>query len=156
MRLLSALLLLLNLALASGCDNSYVADVTVSMPKHRWSYINKVVAEVDIKDHTKTYDLFLTLRHTAAYRYGNIYILFHYQEPGKKPVTTRYEYQLAARDGRWLGAGSGNLYSYQLPLHKAHRFPRNGIYKLEIEQSMVDNPLHAISDAGISVIERQD
>ena len=86
------------------------------MPKHRWSYIDKITAEVDVKDHTKTYDLFFKLRHTAKYRYSNIYILFHLQHPGKKVVTRRYQYKLAELDGHWLGSGSGDLFSYTFPL----------------------------------------
>jgi gliding motility-associated lipoprotein GldH len=141
----------------SGCiNNNNIADVNVSMPKHRWSYINKITTEVDIKDHTKPYDLFFKLRHTAKYSYSNIYILFHMKAPGKKEVTHRYEYKLAEGDGRWLGAGSGDLFSYTLPLLRDYQFPAAGKYTLVIEQSMKDNPLNNISDAGIMVTSPED
>ncbi len=144
-------LLLLNLGLWSGCKTDSIADVNISMPKHRWSYINKIITVVDIKDHTKTYDLFFKLRHTAAYRYSNIYILFQMKEPGKTRTTRRYEYKLASADGKWLGAGSGDLFTYTLPLLTNHKFPDSGKYTIVIEQSMLDNPLHHISDAGLLV-----
>lgn len=141
----------INSILISGCITNNISDVNVSMPKHRWSYINKVATEVDIKDHTKTYDLFFKLRHTAKYRYSNIYILFHFKAPGKKQVTRRYEYKLAQSTGQWLGAGSGDLFSYTLPLLRNFHFPAAGKYTLVVEQCMRDNPLHDISDAGIMV-----
>ena len=142
----------ITMSLFSGCiKNNNIADVNVSMPKHRWSYIEKVTAEVDIKDHTKTYDLFFKLRHTAKYRYSNIYILFHLRAPGEKEVTRRYQYKLAQFDGHWLGAGSGDLFSYTFPLLRNYKFPSAGKYTLVIEQAMRDNPLHDISDAGIMV-----
>ena len=139
----------LSLGFWSGCITDSIVDVNVSMPKHRWSYINKIVTVVDIKDHTKTYDLFFKLRHTAAYRYSNIYILFQMKEPGKTRTTRRYEYKLAASQGKWLGAGSGDLFTYTLPLMTSFKFPEPGKYTMVIEQSMLDNPLHHISDAGL-------
>lgn len=142
---------LLTSSLLVGCITNNIADVNVSMPKHRWSYIDKVSIQVDIKDHTKAYDLFFKLRHTAKYRYSNIYILFHLKGLGQKEVTRRYGYKVADFDGKWLGAGSGDLFSYKLPLLRNYHFPAAGIYTLIIEQSMNDNPLHAISDAGIMV-----
>ncbi len=147
----------ITVSLLSGCiSNNNIADVNVSMPKHRWSYINKVTAEVDIKDHTKMYDLFFKLRHTAKYRYANIYILFHFEDPGKKIISRRYEFKLAAPDGRWLGAGSGNLFSSTFPLLRNFRFPAAGKYTLVIEQSMRDNPLNNVSDAGIMVTQHEE
>ena len=149
-------LLLLNVSLWSGCKTDNIADVNVSMPKHRWSYINKIITVVDIKDHTKTYDLFFKLRHTAAYRYSNIYILFQMKEPGKTRTTRRYEYKLASANGKWLGAGSGDLYTSTLPLLTNHKFPEPGKYTFVIEQSMLDNPLHHISDAGFMLRAREN
>lgn len=142
---------LLLFSMLSGCITNNIADVNVSMPGHRWSYINKVATPVEIKDHTKTYDLFFKLRHTAAYSYTNIYILFHFKAPGKKTVTRRYGYKVAAADGRFIGAGSGDLFSSTLPLQRNFKFPAPGIYTLEVEQCMLDNPLHHISDVGIMV-----
>ncbi|WP_432709325.1 gliding motility lipoprotein GldH [Pedobacter sp.] len=142
---------LLNFGFWSGCKTDNIADVNVSMPKHRWSYINKIVTVVDIKDHTKVYDLFFKLRHTAAYRYSNIYILFQVKGPGKTSTTRRYEYKLGTADGKWFGAGSGDLYMYTLPLLTNYKFPESGKYTFVIEQSMLDNPLHHISDAGLLV-----
>jgi gliding motility-associated lipoprotein GldH len=154
-RFLVIALMLINLGFWSGCKTDNIADVNVSMPKHRWSYINKIITVVDIKDHTKTYDLFFRLRHTAAYRYSNIYILFQLKEPGKTRITRRYEYKLASADGKWLGAGSGDLYTYTLPLLTNHKFPEPGKYTMVIEQSMLDNPLHHISDAGLMLRARE-
>lgn len=141
------------ISVLSGCITNNIADVNVSMPKHRWSYINKITTVVDIKDHTKPYDLFFKLRHTADYHYANIYVLFHVKGPEGKKVTRRYEFKLASADGQWLGAGSGDLYTYTLPLLTQYKFPQAGKYELVIVQSMVNNPLTAISDAGIMVVQ---
>jgi gliding motility-associated lipoprotein GldH len=133
-----------------GCDTNNIVDTYVSMPNRNWNYANKVKAVVAIKDSSKPYDIYFKLRHTADYRYSNIFILLHIKD-GKEKRTKRYEYTLAQADGQWNGSGSGNLYTYTLPLLTNHKFPAPGNYELEIEQNMRDNPLAEISDAGIKV-----
>jgi len=135
----------------SGCNTNNLVDINEEMPQRNWSYVNKVKAVVDIKDTGKAFSLKFKLRHTADYRYSNIYILFHFSGAGKPVVTRRYEYKLAHPDGQWLGKGSGNLYTYVLPLLTDYHFPAPGKYTIEIEQNMRDNPLKEISDAGITV-----
>nr|WP_199074990.1 gliding motility lipoprotein GldH [Pedobacter sp. ASV19] len=142
---------LLAVVLWSGCTTNNVTDLNVSMDQHRWSYINKVSATVDIKDPAKAYNIFFRLRHTADYRYSNIYILFHLKPAGGKKVTRRYGFKLAQADGQWLGSGSGNLFTYTFPLLTQYHFPAAGKYELVMEQNMRDNPLQEISDAGLTV-----
>ncbi|MCZ4243271.1 gliding motility lipoprotein GldH [Pedobacter punctiformis] len=144
---------LLVVSLFSGCINS-VVDTNVKIPDRKWTYRNHIAAEFEIKDNTKGYNIYFKLRHTAEYRYSNIYILAHFFD-GNNKVTKRYQYKLAKNDGEWLGSGSGNVFNYTLPMLTKHHFPKNGKFKIEIEQNMRDNPLVEISDAGILVEEAQ-
>ncbi|WP_158796393.1 gliding motility lipoprotein GldH [Pedobacter sp. L105] len=136
-----------------GCHTNNLIDTNEEMPQRNWSYIQKVKAIVIIKDQTKAYNLKFKLRHTADYRYANIFVLMHLSGPGMPKVTRRYEYKLAETDGEWLGKGSGNLYTYTLPLLTGYHFAQGGNYMIEIEQNMRDNPLKEVSDAGILVSE---
>ncbi|MBC7758415.1 MAG: gliding motility lipoprotein GldH, partial [Phormidesmis sp. FL-bin-119] len=61
------------------------------------------------------------------------------------------EFKLALPDGEWLGSGSGNLYSYQIPLKENFKFTLKGKYVIELEQNMRDNPLDHVSDVGVRV-----
>lgn len=135
----------------SACNTKNLIDTNVEVPKRNWTYTDKVTASVDIKDSTKAFNLKFKLRHTGEYRYANIYILMHLSGPGLPKVTRRYEYKLAESDGQWLGEGSGNLFTYVLPLLSDYHFPQSGHYNIEIEQNMRDNPLREISDVGIIV-----
>jgi len=135
----------------AGCTTNNVIDTNVELSQRNWSYVEKVKAIVEIKDPAKAYALKFKLRHTADYRYSNIFILMHLSGPGLTKATRRYEYRLAESDGQWLGKGSGNLYTYVLPLLSNYHFPQSGKYTIEIEQNMRDNPLKEVSDAGITV-----
>jgi gliding motility-associated lipoprotein GldH len=136
---------------AAGCDTNNLVDVNAGMPKRNWTYVNKIKADVDVKDISKAYTIYFKLRHTADYRYSNIFVLLRIKDPHQKTVTRRFEFKLAQPDGQWLGSGSGNLYTYKLVLLQDYRFPEPGKYAFEIEQNMRDNPLKEVSDAGLAV-----
>lgn len=142
--------------LIAGCDANTVVDNNLAMPSRNWSYANKVKAAVEVTDPAQRYNVSFKLRHTADYKYSNIFILCHLRAAGQKKETRRYEFKLAEPDGRWVGSGSGNLYTYTLPVLKNFRFPAAGHYELEIEQNMRNNPLKEISDAGIKVSKQEE
>lgn len=138
------------LLLASCADNA-ITDVNMAVKGHNWSYINKIKVPVNVEDNTIAYNIYLNLRHTADYKYSNIFVRIHESGPGMKHSTTRQEFTLAEPDGEWLGKGSGNLYSYQLLYKEGYHFPAKGTYIFEVEQNMRDNPLKEVSDVGIRV-----
>ena len=148
----TGIFIIASLFILQGCtDRAAVIDENSEVPNHNWSYVNRVKYNVKIEDEKAPYNLYFNLRVTGAYKYANIFVLFYQTSPGNKTAGTRYEFKLANKDGEWLGSGSGNLYSYQLPLRTQYKFPAKGVYHFEIEQSMRDNPLREISDAGLRV-----
>lgn len=140
--------------LFSGCQTNAIVDSNMSMPSRNWTYANKVKVYLDITDISKQYDIRFKLRHTADYAYSNIFVLLQIKGAGLKVQTKRYEYRLAQPDGQWNGSGSGDLFTYSLPLLTNYTFPVPGRYELEVEQNMRDNPLKGISDAGITVLKK--
>jgi gliding motility-associated lipoprotein GldH len=141
---------------ANGCtDPNAIMDKNTEIENHNWSYANLVKYDVKIDDEKIPYTLYLNLRVTADYRYSNIFVLIHQTGPDGKSTITRYEFKLANTDGEWLGTGSGNLYSYQMPYISGIIFPKPGTYHFEIEQNMRDNPLHEVSDVGLRVEKAQ-
>lgn len=132
-----------------GCTAN-VVDSNAEIPERRWTYRNHIIVPFEIKDNAKAYNIHFKVRHTAEYKYANIFILAHFKD-GKNEITKRYQYKLAKNDGEWLGSGSGNVFNYTLPLLTNYHFPRNGKFVIEIEQNMRDNPLLEVIDAGILV-----
>jgi gliding motility-associated lipoprotein GldH len=142
---------LLILSLGSGCtDPNAIIDQSTSIENLNWSYANRVKEDVKIDDPAIPYNIFINLRVTGNYRYSNIFMLVRRNGPGLKAIT-RFELKLAEPDGKWLGTGSGNLYSFQVPIITNFKFPAKGTYHFEIEQNMRDNPLREVSDVGLRV-----
>jgi gliding motility-associated lipoprotein GldH len=132
-------------------DPRTVIDTNTAINGYNWSYVNKVKFDCKIDDENAAYNLYLNLRVTDNYKYSNLFLLISESSPGNKARLTRYEVKLATHEGEWLGKGSGNLYSYQVPFKTNYKFPAKGNYHFEIEQNMRDNPLHEVSDVGLRV-----
>ncbi|MFC4211875.1 gliding motility lipoprotein GldH [Pedobacter lithocola] len=145
------LVLMLFVLLFSGCTNSII-DSNVEIPERKWTYRNKIKVQFEIKDNAKPYNIYFKLRHTADYRYANIFIMAHFKD-GKQINTKRYQYKLAKNDGEWLGSGSGNVFNYTLPMLTNYKFAHAGKFEVEVEQNMRDNPLLEIADVGVLVSE---
>ncbi len=145
-------LFLMIIGVIQACtDTQTLVDDNFVLPGRNWSYVEKVQIPVNIENADIRYNLYFNLRHTSDYKYSNIFILIHFISPEGKRTTERREFKLALPDGQWLGSGSGNLYSYQIPFKRNYKFPVEGKYMIELEQNMRDNPLEYVTDAGIRI-----
>ena len=154
--LLFTALLLTGMFVLFGCgDSRTVTDQNREIDNHNWTYFNKVKFDVRVDDNQVPYNLMMNLRLTGDYKYSNIFVLITTVSPLKKTSVQRYELKLAGKDGEWLGKGSGNLYSYQVPFLQNYKFPHSGTYTFYLEQNMRDNPLKAVSDVGLRVEKAQ-
>lgn len=139
------------LVLLSCQDSQTLVDTNVELKNRNWSYVEKVKIPVKIESSELSYNLYFNLRHSADYKYSNIFILVNIIGPDGKKTTERKEFKLALPDGEWLGSGSGNRYSYQLLFKSDYKFTQKGNYIFELEQNMRDNPLKDITDVGLRV-----
>jgi gliding motility-associated lipoprotein GldH len=150
--ILGCLILIALTASFAGCGNgNTIIDKNNDVENHNWTYVNKFRYDATIDDISSLYNIDINLRVTGDYKYSNIFVLLTQVDPDKKSTTTRIELKLADKDGAWLGKGSGNLYSFQLPMLANYKFPAKGTYTFYIEQNMRDNPLRDVSDVGVRV-----
>lgn len=146
------MLIILAVTGVSSCqDTQTFADDNFEIAGHNWSYTEKIQVPVTIENPDLLYNLYVNLRLTSSYKYSNIFLLIHIVGPDGKKTTERKEFRVALPDGEWLGSGSGDLYSFQMPFKENFKFPLKGKYVIELEQNMRDNPLNNISDAGVRV-----
>ena len=136
--------------MVSGCTNNNLIDTNDAIAENSWTYAKSAKATIEIKDATKAYNVYFKLRHTADYRYSNLFVRVHLKGNGLNR-NIRYQFKLAQADGTWLGKGSGDIYARTFTLLNEFRFPNPGKYEIEVEQNMRDNPLVGISDIGITV-----
>lgn len=137
----------------TSCNDNNLVDTNQTIPDNNWTYANSAKAILDVKDNKKNYQVYFKLRHTASYRYANLFVIVHLKGEGLNK-RTRYQFKLAKTDGEWLGKGSGDIYTSTFLLLKDYSFAKAGKYHIEIEQNMRDNPLIGISDIGITIVNK--
>lgn len=152
---LSALFISFFFILPACNEPGTLIDQNTDISNQNWTYFNKIKTDVKVDDTAVPYNIYFNLRHSSVYKYSNIFVLVHQTSPDHQTKTLRYEFKLANPDGEWLGNGSGNLYSYRLPLYTNYRFPAKGTYSFTFEQNMRDNPLREVADVGLRVERAQ-
>lgn len=136
----------------TSCNNTAILDQDATITNRRWLYNEQPIFQVKIPDNTVRYDIYLSLRHSLNYRFSNIFLLLKETTPNNKHKTSRIEIKLAEPDGRWLGNGSGSIYSHQVRVSSNYLYPDTGTYSYQIEQNMRVNPLLEVVDVGIRIV----
>jgi len=144
------------LFLFSCSDTSNIIyDKSKPITDNAWFAKDKKELWLEITQNKIAYKLSLNVRVTNEYRFSNLFILLKIHGPQKELQTKRLEFQLASKEGDWLGSGSGNIYTFRIPITKDLKFNHNGVYNFEIEQDMRDNPLRGVVDIGLRIEKNQ-
>lgn len=158
-RYLYIVLLAGGLLSAAGCsdlDTLRVFEKNIEIPRNAWSYDFHPSFEVNITDTAALYNIYITLRHTDAYRFSNIWLLITTQYPDQQPVTKRVELPLADAQGNWLGSGMDDIFFHRILIQQHAIFSRTGRYHFSLEQNMRQNPLLEVMSAGLRIEKAND
>jgi len=135
-----------------GCTDLAILNQHASISNRKWYYNEQPKFSVNVSDNSVKYDMYISLRHSSGYRFSNIFLLLKETSPTDSQKNYRVELKLAELDGRWLGKGSGNLYSHEIRVSKDYLYPDTGIYTYQLEQNMRVNPLLEVVDVGIRIV----
>jgi gliding motility-associated lipoprotein GldH len=100
------------------------------------------------------YNLFINVRNRGDYANSNLWLFVDITAPDYTCIHDTIEYQLALPSGKWVGKGTGGIYSNQFPFRENVYFPIEGTYTISIRHAMRNNPLKGISDIGFGVKRR--
>lgn len=130
-----------------------VFEKNVEIPKHEWAWDYKPEISFVISDTVSSYNIYLSLRHTEAYEYRNIWLFVSSKLPGEPAFKKeRFEIPLQNPDGSWIAAtGMDDIWEHRIILFKGIRFKQQGTYSIQLEQNMRDNPLLHVMNAGIRI-----
>ncbi len=135
-----------------SCARIDVFEKNVSIPQLSWQYDYQPVFDFTISDTTSSYNLYLVLRHTDAYRYNNIWLNIGIQLPADSMVYKRFDVALGSDANGWYGTGLDNIWEYRkLITNGPYQFKKAGDYKISLAQIMRENPLKNIMSIGVRV-----
>lgn len=132
-----------------SCDRDKFFDESLSLPNDSWPKDETMSFKINIEDTVSSYNFFLNVRNSTSYRYNNIYFFLTTEFAGGGMSRDTIECLLAAKNGEWLGRGSGRYRDNRIPIRSNIRFPRKGIYTLKLNQAMREDILEGISEAGV-------
>lgn len=133
-----------------ACKNeNLVFEKNESIENASWHYDDKKSFSFDIDDLEQKYRLLIYLRHTKEYPNENIWLNSNTTFPSGESVKDAIELNLAAKNGTWLGKGSGRVLTRELILRDTFTFTEKGKYEIVLEQFMRRNPLDHILDVGL-------
>ncbi|GBL34610.1 hypothetical protein EMGBS15_02050 [Filimonas sp.] len=142
-----------------SCMHSDIFEKNTAIPSNQWKANYQPEYIFDISDTNATYTMDLTMRHTDAYPYANLWLNVKTFAPGEKqPITVKVEIPLAQPDGKWLGRGMNEIWEHRMPLTRngeSIRFPKKGAYKIRLEQIMRVNPLPEVMSVGIRITKNK-
>lgn len=77
-----------------------------TLPAEGWAYGDTIVFNADSADTLHARDIIISLRHTDAYPYANIWLEIAYRS-GDTTIADSVDITIADQFGRWTGSGNG-------------------------------------------------
>lgn len=136
---------------ATSCKQVNLYERIQNIPKAEWSSDFKPSFSFEIQDTAALYNLYVTIRHTNAYPFSNIWLLAYVQLPGDTAREQRLNLRLAGND-KWLGVGMDDIYEHRIVLsERPIPFKRTGTAVFTLQNIMRQDPLPGIMQVGIRV-----
>ena len=146
------------LFLFASCDSSRVFDEYKSLENNTWLQEVSIDFDFQITDTISRNNLYINIRNNNEYQYSNLYVITHLLFPDGKKIVDTLQYEMADKNGNFLGSGISEIKSSQLFLKENSAFPSAGKYKVSIKQAMRKNgnvdgikELEGITDVGFRI-----
>jgi gliding motility-associated lipoprotein GldH len=140
-----------------SCDSNRVFDEYKSVP-NKWHKDSIISFKIDPPDSINTYNLFVNLRNTNAYKFNNLFLIVEMVFPHGKTIKDTLEYKMAEPSGKLLGTGYTDVKENKLWYKEAVVFEESGEYTVNIQHAMRENgkvngvvELDGITDIGFRV-----
>ena len=154
-----AVFLVLAMLLAfTSCDSNRVYDQYTALENNTWSFENPIEFEFQVADTLSRNNLYINIRNNNDYAYSNLFLITHLNFPDGKKVIDTLEYEMADKQGRFLGTGLSEIKESKLFYKERSIFPMSGDYKVSIHQAMRKNgavegieSLEGITDVGFRI-----
>ncbi len=145
--------LFLILIVFQACDSKRVYEGKKDFSDKFWTFNDPAVFDFEIPDTGKKYNMLFNIRHTADYKYQNIYLQYYLEDSTGRLVSKELiNIQLFnAITGVPLGKSIGGIYDLQRAFLEDFSFDRIGKYHMQIEQFMRQDSLPGILSIGLRV-----
>ncbi len=144
------LFFLLLAVLSSSCGSIDVYEKTKAFDQQSWGETDRPSFVFSVTDTISLYNIFVVLRHTDAYHFNNIWLNITTIAPGDTALTQQLNLTLGNTKG-WLGAAMDDIIEHRILIISNPVHLKKGNYTFMLQQTMRENPLQNILNAGMRV-----
>jgi gliding motility-associated lipoprotein GldH len=139
------------LILLVSCDKSVYYEKNHDISNEDWFIENELNHELEIRDTMDIFNMFFHIRNSVDYGYSNLFLFVKTTFPNGQMSRDTLECILADKSGKWYGKGRGKYRDSKILFKPQVRFPLQGVYKIDVQQAMREEPLKGIANVGISL-----
>jgi len=143
--------ILLMIVLLPSCGSRDVFNQYVTFPDNNWHFDSVSRFDVNVKDTSLNYNVFVNIRHTEAYPYLNLWLFLEKTHTNGQKERDTIGVEVADIYGKWMGSGSTSLIQLAVPLHQNIKFTEPGEYSFVLRHGMRDTLLTGIKNIGIRI-----
>ena len=134
-----------------ACNSIDVYEKTVPFNKHEWAGSNKPLFQFSITDTTSLYNIYTVVRHDDAYHFNNLWLNVTIAAPGDTAKTQQVQLLLGDNTKGWLGSAMDDIIEHRILLTRNPIRLKKGTYIFTLQQTMREDPLQYVLNAGIRV-----
>lgn len=156
MKKASVILLFLFASVLTACSDEALVDRYHALPADGWQYEHVVVDSFEVKNPGYYHQIFSNIRISGDYPYANIYLKLIITQPDGSKKSEVISVPLAAKSGKWLGTGLGDVITFRAPILHRKYLTQKGKYTLAIEQNMRLQTLSNVLAVGVRVEQQEE
>ena len=146
-------ILLCELLFFACSDSNVVLDATSNFPTSGWIQKQPIQFVVDGVDSSSSYTLSVVVRQNNAYPFYNLYfspsVINQSGKTVQKGLAEAILYD--PKTGKPKGDGFGDIYEKKFLVYPALKFPKNGKFTIQLEQSMRVDTLAGMVSVGLQI-----
>jgi gliding motility-associated lipoprotein GldH len=149
----SFLLLLPLFLFLAACNKINVYEKHAAIPGFSWSKTFAPQFEFENTSAQSRYRIFLVVRHTNAYKYGNLWVRLNITPKGDSTQSEEFNIALTRNNEQWAGTGMDDIYELrrELKFQKIRLEKDISACTFSLEQIMRDDPLKNIMNVGLRI-----
>jgi gliding motility-associated lipoprotein GldH len=140
--------------LFNSCTQIKIFEKDTAIPNYQWQPGFAAKGDFVIAEPAASYNIYLVLRHTDAYKYNNIWLNLGLQPPGDSMHVKKVNLILGDDANGWDGTGMNDIWEVRKLMNSQALKP--GKYSFSISQIMRDNPLLHIMSVGLRIEKKKD
>ena len=136
----------------ASCAKVNVFEKNVTLKNQEWSSTVKPGIAFEISDTTALYNVYIVIRHSDAYNYNNMWVRCSVKGPEDTASRSQqYNLPLANNQEGWYGSSMDDITEARVLIQPDTKFNRTGMYHFTLEQTMRQDPLLHVLNAGVRI-----